>query len=72
MKITKIIGMVLLIAGIFLTFTGAQKISDNSARIKALGIELDVSNEKGQNEGVIYIIGGIVLLLTGAYTIGKK
>ncbi|MEZ4787013.1 MAG: DUF3185 family protein [Flavobacterium haoranii] len=72
MKTTKIIGMILLIVGIFSTFIGAQKISKNSAKIKALGIELDVSNEKEQNEGVVYIIGGIILLLSGAYTIGKK
>ena len=72
MKATKIIGIVMLLAGLYTGYLGMQKVNNNTTEIKALGLELDVSNESGQQEGFIYIGLGVVLILGGAYITVKK
>lgn len=72
MKTTKILGIVLLLVGLYTGYLGMQKVNNNSAEIKALGVELDVSNENGKQEGFIYLVIGAVLVFGGAYLTGKK
>lgn len=72
MKATKIIGIVMLLAGIYTSYLGIQKVNSNTAEIKALGMELDVSNEGGQQQGFMYLGLGVILILGGAYMTGKK
>lgn len=72
MKTTKFLGAVLLFAGLFAGYLGINKVSNNTNEVKLLGLDIDISNEKGQNQGFIYLGAGVVLLLAGAYTMGKK
>jgi len=72
MKTAKIIGTILLLIGIYFSYLGVKKVNNNTAEVKALGIELDVSNEKGQNQGMLFLGSGLVMLLAGAYIVVKK
>mgnify|MGYP006178831131 CR=1 FL=1 len=72
MKATKIIGILMLLAGLYTSYLGVQKINDNSTEIKALGIELDISNENEKQEGYIYLGLGVLLIFSGTYLTGKK
>lgn len=72
MKATKIIGILMLLAGLYTSYLGVQKINDNSTEIKALGIELDISDENEKQEGYIYLGLGVLLIFSGAYLTGKK
>lgn len=72
MKATKIIGVILLLVGIYSSYLGVKKVNNNTAEVKFLGIELDVSNEKGQNQGILFLGSGLVMILAGAYIVVKK
>lgn len=72
MKITKIIGILLLVGGIVLAYLGITKVSDSSAGVKALGMEIDLSNESGKEEGYIYLGVAVLLFAGGVYSLKKK
>ncbi|NHN26877.1 hypothetical protein FIA58_014425 [Flavobacterium jejuense] len=71
MKATKIIGIVLIALSIYLGYLGINKVSNNTSEINFLGIEIDASNESGQNQGFIFLGLAGVLLLGGVYTVKK-
>lgn len=72
MNITKIIGILLLVGGIVLGYMGITKISDNSAAIEILDLEIDVSNESGKEQGYLYIGAAVLLFAGGVYSLRKK
>lgn len=72
MKAGKIIGIIVMLIGIYTSYLGIEKINNNSAEIEALGMELDISNKDGQQQGFIYLGLGVILILGGAYVIAKK
>lgn len=72
MKITKIVGILLIVAGAFLGYLGITKVADNSAEVKILDLEIDVSNESGKEQGYVYLGIAALLFAGGVYSLKKK
>jgi|GEM_PF-5754020 len=68
----KIAGIVLIVLGLYVGYLGINKLSANTNEVKVLGLDIDVSNEKGQTKGILYIVGAIVLIGGGAVMLRKK
>ena len=71
MKATKIIGIILIALSVYLGYLGVTKVSNNTAEVKFLGLEIDASNESGQNQGFIFLGLAGALLVGGIYTLKK-
>jgi hypothetical protein len=71
MDTNKIIGVVLIIACLFLGYTGINKIRESSVSVKLLDLKLDVSDKSGKEEGYIYLGLAVVLFGGGIYMIKK-
>ena len=71
MKATKIIGIVLIALSVYLGYLGVTKVSNNTAEVKFLGLEIDASNESGQNQGFIFLGLAGAVLVGGIYTLKK-
>lgn len=72
MKIGQILGAVLIIAGLYVGYLGINKVANNSAEVKVLGLEIDASNESGKEQGFLYIGLAVVLFGGGIYSLNKK
>lgn len=72
MKATKIIGIIVMLIGIYTSYLGIEKINNNSAKIEALGMEVDISNESGKQEGFMYLGVGVLLIFSSVYLTSKK
>lgn len=72
MKTVKIIGTILILIGIYFSYIGVNKVNNNTVEVEAIGIELDMSNEKGQNQGLLFLGSGLIMILAGAYVVAKK
>lgn len=68
----KIIGIILVVLGIYVGYIGINKVSNNTNQVKFLGMEIDASNEKGQTKGILFIVGGLVLIGGGVAMIRKE
>ncbi len=64
------IGIILIILGGFLAFTGYQKMDENKASVKIGGLEL--SAENNDNTPMVYLIGGVAIAAFGIYMLGRK
>jgi len=72
MKITKIVGILLIVAGVILGYLGLTKVADNSAEVKILDLEIDVSNESGKEQGYVYLGLAALLFVGGVYALKRK
>ena len=72
MQTNKILGIILVIASLTLGYFGINKVSDSSAEVKVLGIEINASNESKKLEGFIYLGLAIVLFAGGIKMLTKK
>ena len=72
MKIGKIIGIVLLLASLYIGYLGINKVSNSSAKVEVIGIEIDASNESGKEQGFLYIGLAVILFGGGIYSLNKK
>jgi hypothetical protein len=72
MKIGKIIGAVLILASLYIGYLGINKVSNSSAKVEVIGIEIDASNDSGKEQGFIYIGLAVVLFGGGIYSLNKK
>lgn len=72
MNTNKILGGVLIIAGLAAGYMGINKISKNEASIEVLNVDVDLSNKEGKKQGYIYLGIGVLLIAAGFYTISKK
>lgn len=72
MNISKIIGILLIIISLGIGYSGFNKVSDNTANINILGLDIDASNEKGKEQGYIYLGLAVTMLLGGLYTLSKS
>lgn len=72
MNTNKIIGIVLILASLFLGYTGINKISESSASIKLLDLKLDVSDKSGKEEGYIYLGLAVIIFGGGIYMVKKS
>ncbi|MFT5754182.1 MAG: hypothetical protein ACI924_001409 [Flavobacterium sp.] len=72
MKIGKILGAILILGGLYIGYLGINKVANNSAEVKVLGLEIDASNESGKEQGFLYIGLAVVLFGGGVYSLNKK
>ena len=72
MKASQIIGIILIIGGLYLGYMGITKVSNNSAEVKVLGLEIDASNQSGKETGYFYIGGAVLLIVGGTYSLKQK
>ena len=72
MDTRKIIGILLIIGSMALGYKGVNEISNNSASVEILDLELDLSNKSGKQQGYIYLGLAILLFGGGIYTLNKK
>ena len=68
----KIIGIILIVAGLLLGYRGVQTVSKNDASVKVLGMKIDASNESGKTQGFMYLGAAILMFFGGVYVLGKK
>lgn len=71
MNISKIIGIILIVVSLGFGYIGFNKVADNTAEVKFLGIKIDASNESGRQQGFIYLGLGVILFAGGIYTLNK-
>lgn len=71
MNTNKIIGIVLIIASLFLGYTGINKISESSVSVKLLDLKLDMSDKSGKEEGYLYLGLALILFGGGIYMVKK-
>lgn len=72
MNLTKIVGAILILVSIGFGYIGFNKVADNTAEVKFLGIKIDASNESGRQQGFIYLGLAIALFAGGIYSINKS
>ena len=72
MNTRKIIGVFLIVLSLGLGYFGLNKISDNSASIEVLDLEVDLSNNSEKELGYIYIGSAVLLLVGGLYLLKKE
>ncbi len=66
---TRLIGTILIIISIAIAVLGFQKINENTKEVEVLGLEIEASNNSGQQQGYLYLgvaaamfIGGIIAI----------
>jgi len=72
MKAVNIIGVVLIVLGLYLGYIGINKISNNTNEVKFLGLEIDASNDKGQTQGVVFVVVAAMMIGGGAVMMKRK
>ena len=72
MDTNKIIGAILLIGGLYLGYLGINTVSNNSADVEILGLEIEADNESGKEKGYMYLGLAAVAFVGGVYTLNKK
>ncbi|MDO9185170.1 MAG: hypothetical protein Q7W13_04090 [Bacteroidia bacterium] len=65
----KIIGAVLIIAGLAVGYVGFNKISESTKSANVLGLKIEASNQSGKQQGYLFLGLGAILLLGGFYTL---
>lgn len=66
---TRLIGSILIIISIAIAALGFQKINENTKEVEILGLEIEASNNSGQQQGYLYLgvaaamfVGGIIAI----------
>lgn len=72
MKLSKIIGVLLIIISLVIGYIGVNKVSSNTKEVSFLGLEIEASNKSGKQEGFVYLGLGALLLVGGIYLVGKS
>jgi len=72
MQTNKILGIILILISLFLGYSGTTKVTNNTAEVKVLGLEINASNESKKQEGFIYLGLAIVLFAGGITLFTKK
>ena len=67
-----IIGIILIVAGIYAGYKGYQNLSNSTASAEIGEVEISVSDEKDTQEGYLLIGAGLVALVGGFYLTGRK
>ncbi|HEU0137824.1 MAG TPA: hypothetical protein VFQ50_11085 [Flavobacterium sp.] len=68
----KIIGAILILAGLALGCLGFNKVAESSESVEIVGINIEASDKSGKQEGYIYLGVAVVLFAGGIYTLSKK
>lgn len=72
MGIKKIIGIVLIVAGLLLGYMSGQKISENSSSVEVFDLKVDMSDKSEVNQGYIYLGLAVLLFGGGIYMLKNK
>ena len=64
-----IIGVLLVVAGIWIGYAGVNQIQDSSASVNILGINIEANDNAGKEKGYLFLGLGVLLLGSGVYTI---
>lgn len=72
MKINKVIGAILIIAGLLLGYSAYKKISESTTSVNLLGVKIEASDESGKSEGYIFLGLAVILFGGGIYTLNKS
>lgn len=67
-----IVAAIFIVFGLYIGYIGINKLANNTNEIKFLGIEIDASNEKGQTQGVVFIVLAAMMVGGGAALMRKK
>ena len=72
MNLTRVIGVLLILISLGFGYIGFNKVADNTAEVKFLGIKIDASNESGRQQGFIYLGLAVVLFAGGIYSLNTS
>ncbi len=67
-----IIGVILIVAALFLGYLGINQVQKSANSVEVLGIELSAEDKGGKETGYIELGLGVVSLVAGIYLLGKK
>ncbi len=67
-----IVALIVIVFGLYIGYIGINKLANNTNEIKFLGLEIDASNEKGQTQGVVFIVLAAMMMGGGAALMRKK
>ncbi len=68
----KSVGIILIVASLFLGYIGIDKYNNSGASVELLGAEFSVEDSGGRETAYMYLGAGVLLLLGGVYLLGKK
>ncbi len=68
----KIIGVILIVAALFLGYLGVNQVQESANSVEVLGIELSAEDKGGKETGYIQIALGVVALVGGIYLVSKR
>jgi hypothetical protein len=68
----KAIGIILIVASIFVGYLGFYKLNQSSESVNLLGIEFEASDKKGKQQAYLYLGGAIVLVAVGIISLNRR
>jgi hypothetical protein len=72
MNTARLIGALLIIAGIMVGYIGLNKIADSTKQINFLGLKIEASDKTGKEQGYLYFGVAILLFAGGIFTLKSK
>ena len=70
--IQKVLGILLLVGGLYFGYSGLQAFQQSTNEVNVLGIELKANDESGQQAGIIQLVMAALLFVGGIYLIRKS
>ena len=68
----QIIGIILIVAALFLGYLGINQVQESANSVEVLGVELSAEDKGGKETGYIQLALGVVALVGGIYLVSKK
>jgi hypothetical protein len=72
MKLKNLIGLLLVLGGLYVGYLGYDQISESDASVDVLGLDIDISDEAGKQQGYILLGCGVLIFIGGVYTLNRK
>ncbi len=69
---SKIIGLVLIVAGLMVGYIGFNKVADSTKQINFLGLNISASDDSGRQQGYLYVGFAVLLFGGGVFIFGKS
>ncbi len=66
-----VIGVLLIVAALFLGYLGINQVQKSANSVEVLGIELSAEDKGGKETGYIELGLGVISLAAGIYILGK-
>ena len=71
MKMSKILGVLLIFISLIVGYIGINKIDDNKKEVNLLGLKIDVSNETEKQHGYLYLGLAVMVFAGGIFVINE-